>query len=115
MSSFVTIESFGTLVGCVATVVVLVNTTRHVFDWGPRWFGLLSSIVVSAVAFSISKSELSGPIAYMLVMLNGCLIYTSAFGIQNTVVSPGGVPNDGPVVPGPEILDEVNLTFQSKW
>ena len=97
MDDFFSMDSLATMTGCVAAVVVILNTIRNVFQWGPRWFGLALSIIISIVGFLIvndqslasgnSETEVSIDIKQIaIIILNGCLIYTSAFGIQSTVV-----------------------------
>lgn len=94
MDDFFTIASFGTLAGCVIAVVLIVNALRHALNWGPRWFGFLLSILVSVIALQIlsnlgdeSKTVNLGLwIKYFIVFINGCLIYTSAFGLQSTII-----------------------------
>ena len=123
MDDFFTVNSFATLAGSVLCVVVLVNTIRHVFNWGPRWFSLLLSIAVSFVAFSVTSELGDGPktvnnrlLNYLIVVLNGCLIYSSAFGLQNTIVAPG--PSGSGLrlqsASGDESISK-RLTFNSEW
>ncbi len=94
MDDFFTLASFATLTGSVVAVVVIVNSLRHALNWGPRWFGLALSILIAFVALHLtasvgdqSRTVGLGWIKYLAVFVNGCLIYTSAFGIQNTVVA----------------------------
>jgi hypothetical protein len=100
MDNFFTVASFGTLVGCVSAVVVIMNVMRHAFNWGPRWMGLLVSLVIAVVAlkvtsgFGASHTAELGTLRYLIALMNGCLIYTSAFGVQNNAVvelAPGGL------------------------
>ena len=106
MNDFFTTASFTTLAGCVAAVIVIFNTLRHVTNWGPRWFAFVLSIVISILAFILTKESTklifeeknSNLIQYLIVLLNGCFIYTSAFGIQNTTINK---------------LENKNLEFQS--
>lgn len=93
MDDLFTLASFATLTGCVVAVVVIINSLRHALNWGPPWFGLLLSILIAFVALHLtasvgdtSKTANLGWFKYLIVLVNGCLIYTSAFGIQNTVV-----------------------------
>ena len=126
MDDFFTVASFGTLAGSVAAVVVIVSALRHAVNWGPRWFGLIESVAVSFFAWSLTKKMASastdniniGVIQYVIVLLNGCLIYTSAFGIQNTVIAPDNAGNGTPVEPQtspqPQSLKR-KLIFRSHW
>ncbi len=128
MDDFFTLTSFATLTGSVVAVVVIVNALRSAINWGPRWFGLVVAIVVAFLALAItsSMSEVQetaglGWIKYFTTFVNGCLIYTSAFGIQNTVVAPTSS-NGGTSFQGVEEEDEGrfseingNLTFRKRW
>jgi hypothetical protein len=122
MDDFFTAASFVTLTGSVASVVIIVNVFRSVFNWGPKWFGLILSIVVAVIAWHIasstggqSKTAALGSLAYFIVFVNGCLIYTSAFGIQNTIIANGA----GPTLPGATRSMErempAKLTVRSYW
>lgn len=100
MDDFFTLASFGTLVGCVSATVVIMNVMRHVFNWGPRWMGFLVALAIAIVALVVtsgmgpSQTEQMGVVRYLIALVNGCLIYTSAFGVQNNAVVPladGGV------------------------
>ena len=98
MDDFFTVSSLSTFGGAVTVVVVILNTVRHAFNWGPRWFGLIISVLVSLGALLIAtsvpaeaaagESGGSGIASWIVAVVNGCLIYTSAFGLQNTVVTP---------------------------
>lgn len=137
MDDFFTLTSFATLTGSVVAVVVIVNALRSAINWGPRWFGLLVSIGVAFIALAITSSMGEGQetagmgwIKYFTTFVNGCLIYTSAFGIQNTVVaaqpSEKGVSFQG-VEEDEEEEEEMdgevetigisngNLTFRKRW
>jgi len=116
MDDFFTLASFGTLAGSVAGAVVIINTLRHAFNWGPRWFGLIVSILVAVVAWQItassgahSKTVDLGFVRYLIVFFNGCLIYTSAFGIQNTIVT------EKPGMSFQSLRREDKLRFRSPW
>ena len=133
MDDFFTLTSFATLTGSVVAVVVIVNALRSAINWGPRWFGLVVAIIVAFLALAITSSmgdvqETAGLgwIKYFTAFVNGCLIYTSAFGIQNTVVaatsSSGGTSFQG--VEEEEEDEEnksglsgtkSNLTFRKRW
>ena len=115
MDDFFTLASLGTLTGSVMAVVVIVNTIRHVFNWGPRWFGFAVSILVSFIAFYITAGMGEGPktagtgwLKYFIVFVNGCLIYTSAFGIQNIVIA------RKPTEYAPEIMGFIHEEGESK-
>lgn len=119
MDDFFTPASLATLIGSVAAVTIIVNTIRHALNWGPRWFILVLSIAIAFIALVVSQglgdqsqTIQLGWLRYIIVLINGCLIYTSAFGIQSNVI----VERDE--VSGLEFqgaADETRLSFRSPW
>lgn len=95
-------STLGTTAGCVAAVVLIVNTIRSVTDWGPLWFAFVVSLIVSIVAFKIgggSAGSSAGKrhhalVSAVLILLNGCIIYTSAYGTQHTIAKGVSKDND---------------------
>lgn len=92
MDDFFTLASFATLSTCVLGVVAVVNTVRHAFHWGPRWFGLLVAIAFALIALNVTVAMGNPPekkiglLSYIIALVNGCIIYTSAFGVQNNII-----------------------------
>jgi len=118
MDDFFTVASFATLTTTVLAVVAVVNAIRHAFNWGPRWFGFALSIIFAFVALNVtaamgdgSRTTDLGWIRYLVTLVNGCLIYTSAFGVQNAVIADsaaGGVGLQSEAeAPG--------LSYKSRW
>ncbi len=109
MDDFFTITSLVTLSGCVTIVIVIVNGMRHALNWGPRWFGLFVSIVISFIALYITNNIEDGVhkdlemINYLIAFFNGFLIYASAFGVQTGLISAPPAGSGG------------TLTFRSAW
>jgi thiol:disulfide interchange protein len=91
MSDLFTPESLVTLSGSVAAVWLVVNVIRHVTGWGPRWFGLLVALGMSLAGFfaagGAGEATERAWLHYLAVLINGLLIYSSAFGIQQTVLA----------------------------
>jgi hypothetical protein len=119
LNSFFTGQTFSTLAGCVLAVIVVVNVCRHAFNWGPKWFALIVSVAASFIALTSgavaaaealsspgdstaaaapadsTESQSKGPLQgkggrYLIALLNGCLIYCTAFGVQNNVIVGSG-------------------------
>jgi hypothetical protein len=124
VDQFFSPASFGTVSACVLAVIVIANSTRHALGWGPRWAILLLSIAVAIVAFSIAWSDpkssvhdLVPVVIALIVVANGCLIYTSSFGIQNTVISvpdpptPAGAAAQAPEAPAHESA----VRWRTRW
>ena len=83
-----------TLTGAVAGVVLVTNTISQVFDFNPQWLPLGLAMVLSGASYQLTvrkrKSKISSvPLLSRIVilMLNGFLIYSSAFGVQGAMLS----------------------------
>jgi hypothetical protein len=89
-----TLANLGTTAGATAATVVVGNTVQSVLNYNPRWLALaIAQIVVIAVTVFTGNALLSD---YFLAILNGCLVYCSAVGI-NTITSPR--PAEGQAAP----------------
>jgi hypothetical protein len=104
---FFTAGTFATLAGATAAVVILMNTIGSIIERYPAWLPLALAGACSLGAYvhavsTKSKQLLRTPRAlrYALVVLNACLIYTSAFGTQvvlasETIEEPTTAPGEG--------------------
>lgn len=110
-NEFMNTDSLKTIAGCVLALVLLVNTLRHIFKWGPRWFAGFLALIFSVLVFWPQISRIGGVedlLLLVLVVVNACLIYTSAFGIQNSVIAPE---EDGMELQSAES----DLSWRKKW
>lgn len=90
INEFMNTDSLKTIAGCVTAVVVLVNTLNHIFNWQARWFAALLALGLSILVFwtqIINIGNTKDFLLLVMVLVNACLIYTSAFGIQNSVIA----------------------------
>jgi len=79
-----TLATLGTFAGATAATVVVGNTLQSVFNVNAKWLTLLlAEAIVILVAIFTPTKELSG---YFIAILNGCLVYSSAVGL-NTMTS----------------------------
>jgi hypothetical protein len=46
-TEFITVATLSTLTGASLAVMLTANVAQYVFDWSPRWFGLLISGLIS--------------------------------------------------------------------
>lgn len=83
-----------TLAGSTAAVVIVTNTVTGVTGGSPEWLPLVFAMACSLGVYQYttrgkSAGKLKTPLLlrYTMVVLNGCLIYTSAFGVQGVVAS----------------------------
>jgi hypothetical protein len=111
-----TIATLGSFAGATAATVVVGNTLQSVFKLNAKWLTLLlAEAIVILVAVFNHTSELSG---YFVALLNGCLVYSAAVGLNTMTSSPP--PPDGPTA---RSTDEAGLPprqnvrrgFFSRW
>jgi hypothetical protein len=89
---FFTWGSFTTLAGATGIVYIVCGVIQNVFNFSPKWFALAFSIVVSLTGVLISQHTGSGPsdnlppgVQYVIAILNGFLIYSSAAGCNQLI------------------------------
>lgn len=109
----------------ILAVVVISNTVFHVSGWKSRWFSLILSIILAYTIYQlgIKDQQKSFLINFLLIIINGCLIYTSAFGLQNNVIvevpaigqTGGGTPGVDPTAPLTPKSTTRKITFFGKW
>ena len=89
---FFTAGTFATLAGATAAVVILTNTTTAVLnsDEYAKWLSPIAALACSVAAYVYAMRRDPSAFGqsprfarYCLVILNACLIYTSAFGVQS--------------------------------
>ncbi len=81
--------SVGTMAGKVAATLMVVNVVQHMTGWSERWFALAVAGAISlGVGFFIKREKGAGAGKIVFTaLLNAFLIYASAFGVQNSLVS----------------------------
>jgi zinc transporter ZupT len=77
---FFTPESMLTLAGATLITTVITNTCQHVFNWNPKWFGLLIALLIAVVGVLMTDSPKL--INFFMGIINGFLIYASSTGIM---------------------------------
>ena len=92
MDSFFTWASFGTLGGASFGIVVVGSTLRRVLKLDTVWIPFILSILVAAVLSYISGTVLSVS-GVALAVLNSCLLFCTALGMNDGIVS--GLPKEG--------------------
>jgi hypothetical protein len=111
-----TIATLGTFAGATAATVVVGNTLQSVFKVSAKWLTLaIAEAIVILVAIFTHTSELSG---YFVAVLNGCLVYSAAVGL-NTMTSKPRSP-DEPTARSTEEAglpprQKVRRSFFSRW
>lgn len=81
-----TYQSFGTLAGSSLAVVVVTNTYRKLFRSESAWPAFIAALAISFAGAYVANKWLDVPDA-LLILLNSCLLFCSALGIQDVVVT----------------------------
>jgi hypothetical protein len=100
-----------TLAGASGAVYAVTSAIQHAIGFNPRWFALLLSIVLGIGG----AAALQAPtwLDYIVGLVNGCLIYCTAVGINSISAKPTGeVISKG--VGGP-IRAPQPRSFRSRW
>ncbi len=113
---FFTKGSFTTLLGATGIVYIVTGVVQSVFDFKPKWFALALSILVSFIAASINSdaAKETALIRYLISLLNGFLIYSSAAG-SNLLLNQNQATPATPPGPGPAAPKRQKRKFNSDW
>jgi hypothetical protein len=101
MDDYISIETFTTVAGAAGIVIVVFNSIRTVFGWGTKWFGLLLSILLAFIGVMLTKDsssseeEISMSAEIIITVLNGFVIFASAFSIQNIILQNANKQKEG--------------------
>jgi hypothetical protein len=95
---FFTWGTFSTLAGATGIVYIVSGVVQNVFNFSPKWFALVLSIVVSFIGMLITPQPAPTPpahdipeaVKYLIAFLNGFLIYASATGSNQLINHSGG-------------------------
>jgi hypothetical protein len=83
VNNFLTVESLETLGGVTLATIVVSNTFRAIFKKDPKIFALVFSVGICVLFAVYSSAE---PINYLVAVVNGCLVFCSAYGLNNQVI-----------------------------
>jgi len=87
---FFTTSAFATLAGATACIVIITNVIDGVFGTEyPKWIPLILSMAAAFAVYSYARMKRPAsfkktPVMMRLpiILLNGCLLYVTAFGVQ---------------------------------
>lgn len=85
--SFFTIDSFGTVAGSAAAIIVLTNTCRKITRWITPLVPFVFSLIVAFLAAGAFAGKLENATDWIIAFLNSCLLFCTATGAQEVVVS----------------------------
>lgn len=113
-------ESFTTLAGATGIVYIVCGVFQSVFDFSPKWFALIISILVSLVGIQFDHQPTPGnplfsmAVKYTVALLNGFLIFAAATGSNQLIAGKPSVP-ERPPYPRPLSFQNQPRTFTSNW
>ena len=117
---FFTWRSFSTLAGTTGIVYIICGVFQSVFNFSPRWFALVISILVSFIGiqfdYQLASNNIfiSYSIKYIIALLNGFLIFATATGSNQLFASKPSITHHPPY-PRPLNFQNQLRTFNSNW
>jgi hypothetical protein len=85
-SDFFTAESLLTFGGASTATVIVGNTIRKVFKQDAVWIPFVVALLL-AIAAAGAGGQLSKASGWLITVVNGCLLFCTASGIQETLVT----------------------------
>lgn len=115
VQNFFTIESFATFGGASLIVLVLTNTYRKLTKQDHAIIAFLAAELVAFVG-AYEAHSLTCPVQYFVAALNGCLLFCSALGINETATNvTAPLPPPGSVKPqGAKRVKWLSSWYKSK-
>ncbi len=89
--NFFTLDSFGTVAGSAAAILIVTNTIRKVTGFTTPLIPFVISVVIGFVGAGALADKLHGPAEWLIAFLNSCLLFCTATGGQE-VAAAGGQP-----------------------
>ena len=96
VQSFYTLQSLATVGGASAAVIIISNTYRKLSKSDSVIPPFVISLIISFVGAFEANAWLGVTEAF-LILLNSCMLYCSALGVQETVVSVVNRPPPGTI------------------
>src|ERR1700674_4958714 len=95
--SYFTLDSFGTIAGSTAAIMILTNTFRKVTRRTTPLAPFVISLVIGFVVAGGFAGKLHDPVDWLVAFLNSCLLFCTATGGQEVAATggqsqePGGI------------------------
>jgi hypothetical protein len=86
VETFFTFQSFGTVAGASAAVMVVTNTYRRLRGSDSPWVAFISALIISFVG-AYQANAWRGLGEVLLIVLNACLLFCTALGINETAAA----------------------------
>jgi len=110
--SLFSFQSFGTIGGATLAVVVASNTYRSLTKSDSVYAPFIVSVAVSLIS-SFTLHTLNGFPGYILALLNACLLFCTALGLNQSIV---GVAQNAKKQPGDiSAQGRKNVRWLSPW
>jgi len=93
----VSLDSITTFGGISVAVVGVTNAVKYALGWSAPWVALLVS-VICCVGGAFSRTAIPNPFEIGLAVVNGCIVYSSAIGMNTLATAAGnklGTPGGG--------------------
>lgn len=92
MNQLINQQTIASLSGASGSVFIICTVIYYVFNYNPKFLGLLLSFITSAVIGLISKIDFADFANNWILLVNACLIYATAVGLNTVTSKPGGPP-----------------------
>lgn len=109
-SDFFTLASIATFTGATGAVWVFGNTFRVLFKRDSKIIAFIISLMVAYVGAYLGGT-LNSVAAFFLVLLNGCLLFLTAAGVQG-FASEAATPQE---THKPKLHGKENIRFFTPW
>jgi len=77
----ISVESLVTLGGASFAVILVGNVCRYVFNWNPRWLGLIVAFLLAGLAITLVPDRQW--FDWLVAIFRGVQIYATAVGIAS--------------------------------
>jgi hypothetical protein len=105
----ISVESLGTLGGASVAVLLVGNVCQYVFNWNPRWLGLIVAFLLAWLAITLVPD--SQWFDWLVAILRGFQIYATAVGIASIT----GKAKYEPIVERGPVGAEHRRSFWIQW
>jgi tetrahydromethanopterin S-methyltransferase subunit C len=109
--TFFTADSFGTVAGCAAAIIIASNTIRKLTRLTTPLVPFVISLVIGFVVAGGLAGKLNGPMEWLLAFLNSCLLFCTATGGQEIAATAGQAQQPG----GVTRQSATPVSFFSSW
>jgi hypothetical protein len=110
-ADFLTIKALGTFTGASTATVVVGNTLRYVLRKDIAWLPLVIAICFAALQSGVVGADWATFGTYLLIVLNGMLLFCTALGANQTLLAIAHPEDSGRV----KVQGRARLNWLSPW